>query len=644
MDDFYGRQSEGPSAADLLAYYDPSDEVISPVRVAQPVPGTKSPAATQMRFAPADTPGRRRGPGGAGPSVPERDELGGTQRPSDLRRRSPPRPKTAHREKSPQRPAWDDSTYVDDDGDDGLRHEDPRPAEEPTTARRAVHVNPEDLPAGIHQRAQLTASTQNSFRDSNHNRSADPTPRAAPPAATAAPRSHSGSHRSQSATDDLTGSAWAAHQQQQQHQLPHRREGPTVDSRGGSETHDSAVLQRVLQELEEERDRAAHLEAKLEEAASRADAASAAAIDMQAQLQHAQRAHHNAEQFRSESPRRDEAHDAAATAELTAEVTSLKARVEELEALLEKEREEHRLGTKRLIESTSDDVAAAHARARDAEAESERLRGKLAAQATEVEVAQARAATLARALEEERQDSAALAASFRSRLAAAVEAQVVRPAPAPTQTAYSRDRPSPGRPPVESVHDSHEWQPQASQPQRSPPRADAAAATHASAMDAAPRSRTPPRTTPPVPASVAHATPDRVPREASAVLRTPPRQTPRVPTAQLPAAGVQSPPSTGDPSAADKSPTRAGHAVRDKNATAPAAVDPREVESLEARLFELCRDRDATDQQLRRVENVRVRSLADKAKKDNLVRRLAELNGAVSDVRKRLRELSALER
>lgn len=87
----------------------------------------------------------------------------------------------------------------------------------------------------------------------------------------------------------------------------------------------------------------------------------------------------------------------------------------------------------------------------------------------------------------------------------------------------------------------------------------------------------------------------------------------------------------------------ARHAIRDKNATV-ATTDTNEVEQLEDRLCTLSAQRDAADEQLRRIEHTRIRSLAEKARRDTLTREVAELNASVSNVRRRLRELSALAR
>ena len=73
-------------------------------------------------------------------------------------------------------------------------------------------------------------------------------------------------------------------------------------------------------------------------------------------------------------------------------------------------------------------------------------------------------------------------------------------------------------------------------------------------------------------------------------------------------------------------------------------IDVKEVERLEQRLMVACKERGEVDEAFRKVEFMKVRSLADKAKRETLQRRMAELSSEISTVRGRLRELAALER
>ena len=85
--------------------------------------------------------------------------------------------------------------------------------------------------------------------------------------------------------------------------------------------------------------------------------------------------------------------------------------------------------------------------------------------------------------------------------------------------------------------------------------------------------------------------------------------------------------------------------MKDKNSTQhPSTADYAVVDSLEKELFVVSRERDSVDQDLRKAESVKVRSLSDKVRKDTLQRRLVDLTNQIGAVRKKLRECSALER
>jgi hypothetical protein len=84
--------------------------------------------------------------------------------------------------------------------------------------------------------------------------------------------------------------------------------------------------------------------------------------------------------------------------------------------------------------------------------------------------------------------------------------------------------------------------------------------------------------------------------------------------------------------------------VRDKNAATRVAGGHQEVATLEQELFETRMKRDEIDTAFRRIEHDRVRTMADKARREALQRELKELNLKTSCILKRLRDISALER
>ena len=83
---------------------------------------------------------------------------------------------------------------------------------------------------------------------------------------------------------------------------------------------------------------------------------------------------------------------------------------------------------------------------------------------------------------------------------------------------------------------------------------------------------------------------------------------------------------------------------QDKNAVRHADTDYQHVQELEAELYATCKRRDAAESSVRKFENIKLRTVADIAKRDAMGRLLQELGGNVNRIRKELRKHNALER
>jgi F0F1-type ATP synthase membrane subunit b/b' len=568
----------------MMAYYAGDDS--SPVRAAVPVTGRRATPAQRRHLVSPKKDHHRQ----AAPLPQPQQQLPGDDTTPRLRPRSVPTS------------TW--TSTVPSAGSsftNGGGRIPPQPADGEAVHR--PYVNPEDLPASTTQRAQLAQGLP--LPDYSPHGSRAPSfgqPQRSPPRdqqQAAVP--HAADWNWSVPPQDLSHTTRPAHADQ-----PHYDE-PNYHEHGHHHHHDPAANHHFYEPQQDGKQQNHDRDEEVMELEQEVS-------HLRSQLQH----------------ERERANSAEAAQRLAAQHVASDAdadrRIAQLEAQLDAERREHREALRRIADQSAGEIAGALLDKRELESRLSDQQHRLDAVTAELELMKTRVDALSAALVTERADASAMMTSYRERLSSAMAMPLSQPSgySVPFQQAHTsifntsatHSQPYAQGAPLDAAF------------RKSPPRQQQQhQQQHTNFQAYAPQA---------VPATP----PPTARREAPAPLRTPPRGGSTATNDhyhhqhyQQQQQQQQQPP--------PPSPTR--QQVRDKNEKA-ATVDPTEVDSLEHKLYDLSSERDAIDLQLRKVEHVRVRSIADKAKKETLSRRLADLNQAISGVRKRLRDLSALER